>query len=752
MPHSLRHCYPSISLGAILLVAAPSVDAQQGAAASSATAPQVASAAASAADAAAPGTDAAASSADAQHPPRAPAFTAADLVKLPGQNWVTNGGNLYNQRYSTLAQINRGNVKDVKAVWRVGLNGSGVGPGYSQQAQTLFYEGVLYVVTGDDDVFAVDVETGKFRWVYEADIDFEHSVICCGRLSRGLGLGDGKIFLGRLDGRLIAIDQQTGKVLWNVQAADPAHGYGITAAPLYYDGKVITGFTGGEYAVRGRISAYDATTGQEIWNFYTIPGPGEIGHATWPQDNDAWKYGGAPVWQTPSIDPDLGMIYFSTGNAGPDLNGAIRAGDNLFTASLVALDVNTGAYRWHYQLVRHDIWDYDAPNPTILFDAEIDGIPRKGIATVSKAGYLYLLDRTSGVPLTPVIETPVPQDRTQATAATQPIPQGDEVIRHDIEVVGENFKGLLRNAGKTFTPFNAQLEAIWRPFSGVTWHPSSYNIASNLMYICAGDGPGRGLGGDPNATIGPEAGAETRRYVQGTFGSARDIGTDSRSTLVAMNVTNHKVAWRRLLDNRCAGTITTAGGLIFAGRFNGQLTALDSDTGERLWSVQTDGGFTTTATTFEHVGVKYVAGIAGGGVTGGRLNDGLWLFSLNGEIESLPPGSGDPPPDDAADGDAGDDKTNDPRAFLARLDLSRTPNLARGADIYKTVCTSCHGPKGEGGHLGVPFDKALALVDIIVTARSGRAGTSMPAFGSSYSLEELHDVASYIEREILPQR
>jgi quinohemoprotein ethanol dehydrogenase len=686
----------------------------------------------------------------AQPPPKAPAFTAAELVQLPARNWVTNGGNVYNQRYSTLTQINRDTVANVKAVWRVGLNGSGVGPEYSQQAQALFYEGVIYVVTGANDVFAVDVETGKFRWVYESDVDFESSVICCGRLSRGVGMGDGKIFLGRLDGRLIALDQATGRVLWNVLAADPKEGYGITAAPLYYDGKVITGFTGGEYAVRGRISAYDADSGEQLWNFYTIPGPGEIGHATWPQNNDAWKYGGAPVWQTPSVDPELGMIYFATGNAGPDLNGAIRAGDNLFAVSLLALDVNTGEYRWHFQLVRHDIWDYDAANPTILFDADFDGMPRKGIAVVSKAGYLYLLDRTSGVPLTPVIETPVPQDRTQATAATQPIPQGDSVIRHDIEVVGESFVGVLRNAGRTFTPFNAELEAIWRPFSGVTWHPSSYNVENNLMYICAGDGPGRGLGGDPNATIGPEPDADSRRYVQGTFGSARDIGTDIRSTLVAMNVTNHKVAWRRLLDNRCAGTITTAGGLIFAGRFNGELTALDSDTGQRLWSFQTDGGFTTTATTFEHEGVQYLAGIAGGGVTGGRLNDGLWLFSLNGTIESLPPGSGDPPPADGAA--AGSDGNADRRAFLAALDLARNPNLVRGGEIYAAVCTACHGPMGEGGHLGVPFKKELTVEDIVVTARSGVDGTAMPPFASSYSLEELHDVASYIAREILPLR
>jgi alcohol dehydrogenase (cytochrome c) len=679
-----------------------------------------------------------------------PAFTARDLVRQPAQNWITNGGNIYNQRYSTLGQINRTNVAQVKAVWRTSLNGSGLGQGYSQQAQALVYEGILYVVTGDNDVFAVDVETGKIVWKYDANVDFEHTVVCCGRLSRGVGLGDGKIYVGRLDARLVALDQLTGKVVWDVPAGDPGVSEGITAAPLYYDGKVIVGFTGGEYAVRGRISAYDAKTGKRLWNFYTVPGPGEIGHSTWPRDNEAWKYGGAPVWQTPSVDPELGMIYFTTGNAAPDLNGAIREGDNLFTVSLVALDASTGQYRWHFQLVRHDIWDFDAANPTILFDADFDGMRRKGITAVSKGGYLYILDRTSGVPLTPVVETPVPQDKIQKTAATQPIPQGDQVVRHEVDAVGESFEGILRNRARTFTPFSTGNPAIWRPFSGVTWHPSSYNPTNNLMYLCAGDGPGRGsVGGDAAATIGPEADAETRRYVQGTFGNARDIGTDSRSTLVAMNVTNHTVAWRRLLDNRCAGTINTAGGLIFAGRFNGQLTALDSDTGQRLWSFQTDGGFTTTATTFEHKGVQYIAGIAGGGVTGGRLNDGLWLFSLNGTIESLPPGSGDPPA--GASATEADEAQNDPRAFLADFDLNRTPNLSRGAEIYTNVCQTCHGPRGEGGQLGKPLERKLTVEDIMTTARSGVAGTSMPPFGRAYSVEQLHDVASHIVSRVLQQ-
>jgi len=677
----------------------------------------------------------------------APAFGAAELRALAGRNWVTNGGNLFNQRYSSLAQINRDNVQNVKAVWRVSLNGSGTGPGYSAQAQTLAFEGVLYVVTGDNDVFAVDVETGRFLWTFESDLDFDKTSVCCGRLSRGLGMGDGRIYLGRLDGKLIALDQHTGALLWETQAGDPRMGYGITAAPLYYDGMVITGFTGGEFGIRGRISAYDARTGTEIWNFYTIPGPGEIGHATWPQDNDAWKFGGAPVWQTPSVDPDLGMLFFSTGNAGPDVNGAFRPGDNLFTASVLALDARTGAYRWHFQQVRHDIWDYDAPNPTILFDAVVDGVPRKGIAQVSKSGYLYILDRTSGLPLTPVVYQAVPQDAVQATASTQPVPLGDLVIRHDIDVVGEGFDGTIVNEGRTFTPFSGETPGIWRPISGVSWQPSSYNVDTHWMYICASDGVGGGSGGDPAGRIGPEE--PGGRYVGGNFGGGRDVGADTRRVLVAMDLRTHRVAWRRLLDDRCAGTVTTAGGLIFAGRYNGELTALDSDTGRRLWTFQTDGGFTTTVTSFEHKGVQYLAGVAGGGVTGGRLNDGLWLFSLNGTIESLPPGAGEP--DAATDGQAS--LAEQLEAVRATLAGGRPADLDRGAGIYRTICIACHGETGEGGHeQGAPFGDELTIAQAVVTARNGVAGTAMASFGNRYSFEELQDVATYIVEGVISAR
>ncbi|HMB73562.1 MAG TPA: PQQ-binding-like beta-propeller repeat protein, partial [Gammaproteobacteria bacterium] len=356
--------------------------------------------------------------ADAQQP--TPAFTGEQLSAWPTTSWITNGGNVFNQRYSPLAQINSATIERLEPVWRASLNGSGLESKYSGQAQALFWEGVIYIATGPNDIFALDVETGDIIWSYEANLDQNITVICCGWMSRGVALGDGKIFSGQLDGKLVALDQRTGEVVWSVQAERNEDGFSITTAPLYYDGMIITGFAGGDRGGRGRVKAYDAATGELRWTFYTIPGPGEIGHDTWPDFNDTWKYGGAAVWQTPAVDPELGLVYFSTGNPGPDLNGSVRPGDNLFSVSMVAIDAHTGAYRWHFQQVHHDIWDYDASNPVLLFDATIDGRLRRGIVEVGKTGFAYLLDRETGEPLIGIEERPVPQEPRQATAATQP--------------------------------------------------------------------------------------------------------------------------------------------------------------------------------------------------------------------------------------------------------------------------------------------------------------------------------------------
>ena len=238
------------------------------------------------------------------------------FMPYPRDEWITNGGNLYNQRYSPLAQINAENVKNLKGVWHVHLSGSGVGPPFSGEAQPIVHDGVMYVITGADDVFAIEIKTGDLKWTYKSGLDPSISTICCGWTSRGVAIGEDKVFVGRLDSKLVALDLGTGKELWSVQAESWQDGYTITSAPLYYDGMVITGFAGAEYGVRGRIKAFNATDGTPIWTFYTVPGPGQFGHDTWPADSSSWKRGGATIWHTPAVDPALGLLYFSTGNPG----------------------------------------------------------------------------------------------------------------------------------------------------------------------------------------------------------------------------------------------------------------------------------------------------------------------------------------------------------------------------------------------------------------------------------------------------
>ena len=417
----------------------------------------------------------------------APAFSGDRLIELPTEDWVTNGGNVYNQRYSPLDQINRDTVSELKGVSRTRLGGSGVGDKYSGEAQPLVYDGVVFVVTGADDVFAISVDTGDLLWNYAANLDQAIDTVCCGWTSRGLGLGEGKVFVGQLDGNLVALDQSTGAVLWSTQAERWEEGFSITSAPLYYDGLVITGFAGAEYGVRGRVKAYDAADGSLVWTFYTVPGPGEFGHDTWPANSDVYLYGGATVWQTPAVDPALDLIYFSTGNPGPDFNGSVRPGDNLFATSIVAVDARSGEYRWHFQQVHHDIWDYDAPNPVVLFDLEINGEMRQALAEPSKTGWVYILDRETGEPLIGIEERPVPQEPRQATSATQPYPIGDAFVPQQVDIAPEGYPPLV-NQGRIFTPFFDDGVVVKPSHSGgANWAGSAYDPETGYLYICATD-------------------------------------------------------------------------------------------------------------------------------------------------------------------------------------------------------------------------------------------------------------------------
>ena len=266
----------------------------------------------------------------------APAFSARQLTAPPQSSWITNGGNVFNQRYSPLTLLNRDNVNGPsKALWRTSM-GSGADPNNSGQAQILVYEGVLFVINGANDVFAMDVDTGAILWTYRGNPD-PRSGVPMGRSSRGVAMGEGKIFVAQIDARLVALDQRTGEVVWSVDAERWQNGFSITSAPLYYDGLVIAGFSGGEMASRGRVKAFSARDGSlAVARSTPCPGPASSATTLGRKDSDAWQFGGAPVWQTPAVDPELGLVYFSTGNPGPDLHGGVRPGDNLFSVSIVA--------------------------------------------------------------------------------------------------------------------------------------------------------------------------------------------------------------------------------------------------------------------------------------------------------------------------------------------------------------------------------------------------------------------------------
>ena len=630
----------------------------------------------------------------------------------PTQTWPTNGGNLYNHRFSTLDQINTENVGTLKGVWRARLNGSGVGSPYSGEAQPIVHDGVIYVVTGANDVFAISVETGEFLWVYESGLDPEISTVCCGWTSRGVGMGDGKIFLGRLDNKLLALDRETGKEVWSVQAERWQDGYTITSAPLYYDGLVITGFAGGEYGTRGRVKAFDAQDGTHVWTFYTIPGPGEFGHDTWPQGSDIWQKGGANVWQTPAVDPALELLYFSTANPGPDFNGAVRAGDNLFADSMLALDVKTGAYRWHFQQVRHDIWDYDASSPVVLFDIEIDGKSRKAIAQAGKTGWVYILDRVTGEPLLGIEEREVPQEPRQLTVATQPVPVGDAFVPQSMDMPLYGYP--MVNQGRIFTPFwEGPLTIKPSSFGATPWAPSSYDPRTHTLFICAMDMPGIFRGGVV------DSGKPGQQFLGGRF----EFPVASTGIFAAMNLRTNRLVWQQRWKEMCySGSVATAGNLVFTGQNDGRFVALDSRDGTALWEFQTGAGVNATPSVFEHKGVQYVVIYAAGAMfANSPPGDNVWLFALTGTLDPVSP----------------------PNVVEAADIRFESADAAAGKEPYERFCAQCHGVAGEGGHGGGSvLQHQSDPAHVAATVAAGRG--QMPAFGSLLKREQIRDVAVYV--------
>jgi quinohemoprotein ethanol dehydrogenase len=556
------------------------------------------------------------------------AQSSLDYRKPPEKEFPVVGGDWGNTRYTPLSQINTTNVKTMKGAWMARLS-SGFGPGFSQQATPVVKDGVMYITTGEQDVFALDARTGDIIWEYRSPWDRRTPD---NKAKRGVGLGEGLVFGVEVDirqgpaapggrggrggveplTRLFALDQKTGRVRWKVEVGEDIPGNRrkyITAPPVYYGGLVYATVSGGDGGLRGRVTAHDAKTGKEVWRFYTVPGPGEFGNDTWA--GDSWQTGGAAVWTQPALDPDLGLLYLNTGNPWPSYNGSTRGGDNLFSASVVAIDAKTGKYRWHNQLIRHDIWDFDAPTPLILFDQIYDGQMRKAIAAHTKQGWVYILDRVTGKPLIPIEMRTVPQEPRQLTAPTQPIPAGDPTAPQCAEPVPGYERGCM------FTPQWSDT-MIAQPSASGDWAPGAYDPRTGYLYFTVG--------------------VSTRRFTLN--GRTAVPGTREYGLITALDSRTNKHVWQKevpYLAGFGSGVLATGGGLLFHGGTDGFFRAFDSKTGEELWRFQTGFGADAPAAAYEINGEQYVVIAAGGGRDAVReaRGDLVWAFKLGGRLNPL---------------------------------------------------------------------------------------------------------------------
>jgi quinohemoprotein ethanol dehydrogenase len=490
-------------------------------------------------------------------PPNEP--TATDAPQ--NVNWRFYGNDLANTRYQDIDQINPSSVADLEPAWvfRTGV----LDPAAKFENSPIVVDGTMYVSTGHDDVFALDAATGEQKWAYHPAADMpplDQLSICCGRDSRGVAYGDGLIFVARLDAKLVALDAQTGEEVWKATVADWRDGHAMTLAPQYADGTVIVGLSGGEFRTRGAAVAYDARTGRREWTFRTtLPG------STW--EADSWRTGGAPVWTTPAVDPDHGLVYLTTGNASPDLNGEDREGKNLYTASLLGLDLQTGHVRWAFQEVHHDIWDYDGPQVPVLFDLTRDGRTYPAVSHCNKNGEHYILNRVTGQPLFPVEEVPVPTEPAwQHPWPTQPVSSVERLTPITVGPVPDGITTAPR-----YTPPQEQPLAMAPGVSGgCQWPPAAYSPRTGYVYYAANYAPQifhsfPGNDSDFGSDIDPIPGVENYTVV-----GATDTSTG-------------KVVWSTRAARGDIG-MAVAGDLLFYPESTREFHAVDARTGEPLWT------------------------------------------------------------------------------------------------------------------------------------------------------------------------
>jgi PQQ-dependent dehydrogenase (methanol/ethanol family) len=515
---------------------------------------------------------------------RAPAAVtqaALDAAATDPKNWIHPNGSYDQQRYYPGAQVNTGNVAKLKPafVFQTAVL-------ESMETAPIVVDGVMYLTTSFNHVYAIDAATGEEYWHYKQKLG-PIVTVCCGNNNRGVAIEGGRLFMGTLDAKLVALDAKSGNLLWETQIADPELGYSETMAPAVVEGKVLIGTNGGEYGVRGFVKAFDAKDGKLLWTFYTIPEKGHEGvwartdptgrdlhrnidaeKAAFAKDSSFFKSLGGGVWMTPAIDRKTRTVFFVVGNPSPDLYGAIRPGDNLYTDSLVAIDLDRGTYKWHSQYVPHDVWDLDAVSPPILTQArDASGRMVDAVIHGGKTGHVYVHERNTGK-LIRFSEAMIPQENMWVL----PTKEGARMLP------GAN--------------------------GGVEWSPMAVNPKLRLAYAA-------------NLHQPMTYHVEEAPYPGGKLwlgGAFKVIPTEEQwGQLAAVNMDTGKIAWKvKTPQPLMGGLLATAGGLVFNGEANGLFKAFDAGTGKELWKFQCGAGVNAPAVSYMVNGKQYVAVAAGG--------------------------------------------------------------------------------------------------------------------------------------------
>ena len=675
--------------------------------------------------------------------------TKADLDKAAGDNssWLMYGRDYSGQRFVRLDQITPADVDRLQPAWVFATGGENRG----LEATPLIHEGVIYLSADESRVFALDARTGAKIWSYDPKMSDEvERVYCCGSINRGVALLGELVYIGTMDARMIALNKDTGEVVWETQVIDWEQGYSITGAPLVVKDMVLTGVAGGEFGIRGFVKAFDAKTGELRWTAYTIPGPGEPGNETWP--GDTWKNGGGSTWTTGVYDPELNLVYWNTGNAAP-WNCRVRKGDNKWTAGTIAIDADSGKIKWGYQYTPWDCWDYDAVSTPVLADIDLGGgEPTKTLLHHDKNGFFYVLDRTDGSfiygePIVPGINWAFGLDPETGRPKVNPA------------MVAES-------GGPEVGPIIPSLEGA------IDWQPLSYNPDLGSIYFMSNQWA---MGYKFWAEDQFEPPTNGEWYMGADY--QQYLSSENTGNFVGFDVVNRKVLWRVTSPAPFwAGAVATSSGLVFTGDMRGYVMALDARTGTVLWQFQTGSGIIGSPITYELDGTQYLA-VPSGGIGGdmtfyynepkagnlfvfaldgggpARIPAGTNLTTLEGGLPQVGqpghtlggrvlPGYGFPPTE------GGEPLQKEAHPESAEGEQSSNPYLgqegavAAGDRLYRSRCAGCH--KSRGGSGPNIFRTALTADKFMEAVAKGRKGTNMAPFENLLQPAEIWQVHAFL--------